>query len=131
MRMKGAVDSVDQVGAQISDVMCSYVEVTGTMGGMQNGLKDHLSRLDEIFATRGDFVQTLQFMQQMADSIIKQLLGLPDWEQAKVDLAAIADRTAFVEYYRSCIHLLALKQWRIPGNNLTYRPQTDGQSRNL
>ena len=134
------------------------------MGGMQNGLKDHLSRLDEIFATRGDFVQTLQFMQQMADSIIKQLLGLPDWEQAKVDLAAIADRTAFVEYYRyerlisgleslwtiychsiwcllvksvlklcprSSIHLLALKQWRIPGNNLAYRSQTDGQSENL
>uniref|UniRef100_A0A8B9H9W0 Protein tweety homolog n=1 Tax=Astyanax mexicanus TaxID=7994 RepID=A0A8B9H9W0_ASTMX len=82
--------------------------VTGTMGGMQSGLKDHLSRLDEIFATRGDFVQTLQFMQQMSDNIIKQLLGLPDWEQAKVDLAAIADQTAFVEYYRWLTYLLIL-----------------------
>lgn len=70
------------------------------MGGMQSGLKDHLSRLDEIFAARGDFVQTLHFMQQMADNVIKQLLGLPDWEKAKVDLAAIADQTAYVEYYR-------------------------------
>lgn len=75
-------------------------QVTGTMGGMQSGLKDHLSRLDEIFAARGDFVQTLHFMQQMADNVIKQLLGLPDWEKAKVDLTAIADQTAYVEYYR-------------------------------
>lgn len=70
------------------------------MGGMQSGLKDHLSRLDEIFATRGDFVQTLQFMQQMSDNVVKQLLGLPDWEQAKVDLTAVADQTGLVEYYR-------------------------------
>ncbi|XP_037399814.1 protein tweety homolog 2 isoform X4 [Pygocentrus nattereri] len=82
--------------------------VMGTMGGMQSGLKEHLSRLDEIFATRGDFVQTLQFMQQMSDNVIKQLLGLPDWEQAKVDLAAIADQTAFVEYYRWLTYLLIL-----------------------
>lgn len=75
-------------------------QVTGTVGGMQSGLNEHLSRLGEIFATRGDFVQTLQFMQQMSENIIKQLLGLPDWENAKVDLAAIADQTAYVEYYR-------------------------------
>nr|XP_055031869.1 protein tweety homolog 2 isoform X4 [Misgurnus anguillicaudatus] len=82
--------------------------VTGTMGGMQNGLKEHLSRLNEIFAVRGDFVQTLQFMQQMADNVIKQLLGLPEWEKAKVDLAAIADQTAYVEYYRWLTYLLIL-----------------------
>ncbi|XP_056627033.1 protein tweety homolog 2 isoform X2 [Triplophysa dalaica] len=82
--------------------------VTGTMGGMQSGLKDHLSRLDEIFAARGDFVQTLNFMQQMADNVIKQLLGLPDWEKAKVDLTAIADQTAYVEYYRWLTYLLIL-----------------------
>ncbi|XP_057215031.1 protein tweety homolog 2 isoform X3 [Triplophysa rosa] len=82
--------------------------VTGTMGGMQSGLKDHLSRLDEIFAARGDFVQTLHFMQQMADNVIKQLLGLPDWEKAKVDLAAIADQTAYMEYYRWLTYLLIL-----------------------
>ncbi|XP_051769700.1 protein tweety homolog 2 isoform X1 [Ctenopharyngodon idella] len=82
--------------------------VTGTMGGMQSGLNEHLSRLGEIFAARGDFVQTLQFMQQMSDNIIKQLLGLPDWEKAKVDLAAIADQTAYVEYYRWLTYLLIL-----------------------
>lgn len=70
------------------------------MGSMKSGLHQHLARLDEIFATRGDYVQTLQFMQQMADNVIKQMLGLPDWEEAKVDLASIADKTANIEYYR-------------------------------
>ena len=70
------------------------------MGSMQRGLQQHLARLDEIFATRGDYVQTLQFMQQMADSVIKQLLGLPDWMEAEVDLASVADKTADIEYYR-------------------------------
>lgn len=76
------------------------LQVTGTMGNMRSSLHQHLARLDEIFATRGDYVQTLQFMQQMADNVIKQLLGLSDWEKAKVDLASIADQTATVEYYR-------------------------------
>uniref|UniRef100_A0A3Q3X8T0 Protein tweety homolog n=1 Tax=Mola mola TaxID=94237 RepID=A0A3Q3X8T0_MOLML len=82
--------------------------VAGTMGSMKRGLHQHLARLDEIFATRGDYVQTLQFMQQMADNVIKQLLGLPDWEQAKVDLASIADQTANMEYYRWLTYLLLL-----------------------
>lgn len=70
------------------------------MGSMRSGLHQHLARLDEIFATRGDYVQTLRFMQQMADNVIKQLLGLPDWEGAKMDLASVADQTANIEYYR-------------------------------
>lgn len=78
---------------------CAF-KVAGTMGSMRSGLHQHLARLDEIFATRGDYVQTLQFMQQMADNVIKQLLGLPDWADAEVDLATIADQTASVEYYR-------------------------------
>uniref|UniRef100_A0A3Q3A4N0 Protein tweety homolog n=1 Tax=Kryptolebias marmoratus TaxID=37003 RepID=A0A3Q3A4N0_KRYMA len=82
--------------------------VTGTMGNMRTGLHQHLARLDEIFATRGDYVQTLQFMQQMADNVIKQLLGLPDWDEAKVDLASIADQTANIEYYRWLTYLLLL-----------------------
>ncbi|XP_013865934.1 protein tweety homolog 2 isoform X2 [Austrofundulus limnaeus] len=82
--------------------------VTGTMGNMRTGLHQHLARLDEIFATRGDYVQTLQFMQQMADNVIKQLLGLPDWDVSKVDLASIADQTASVEYYRWLTYLLLL-----------------------
>ncbi|KAM9716382.1 protein tweety homolog 2 isoform 1-T1 [Menidia menidia] len=82
--------------------------VTGTMGNMRTGLHQHLARLDEIFAARGDYVQTLQFMQQMADNVIKQLLGLPDWEDAKVDLATVADLTANAEYYRWLTYLLLL-----------------------
>uniref|UniRef100_A0A672F4V6 Protein tweety homolog n=1 Tax=Salarias fasciatus TaxID=181472 RepID=A0A672F4V6_SALFA len=82
--------------------------VTGTMGNMKSALHQHLARLDEIFATRGDYVQTLQFMQQMADNVIKQLLGLPDWEEAKVDLATVADQTANIEYYRWLTYLLLL-----------------------
>lgn len=75
-------------------------QVTGTMGSMESSLHQHLARLDEIFATRGDYVQTLKFMQQMADNVIKQLLGLPDWEGGEMDLASVAERTAGVEYYR-------------------------------
>lgn len=75
-------------------------QVSGTMGSMRSGLHLHLARLDEIFATRGDYVQTLRFMQQMADNVIKQLLGLPDWAEAEMDLASVADHTANIEYYR-------------------------------
>ncbi|XP_053495668.1 protein tweety homolog 2-like isoform X2 [Ictalurus furcatus] len=82
--------------------------VSSTLDGIQSGLKEHLSRLDEIFATRSDFVKSLKLMQQMAENLIKQLLGLPDWEQAKVDLTHIADRTAVVEYYRWLTYLLIL-----------------------
>uniref|UniRef100_A0A674DX21 Protein tweety homolog n=1 Tax=Salmo trutta TaxID=8032 RepID=A0A674DX21_SALTR len=77
--------------------------VTGTMGSMESGLKQHLARLDEIFATRGDYVQTLHFMQQMADNVIKQLSGLPDWDMTKVDVVAIADQTTYIEYYSLCV----------------------------
>ena len=70
------------------------------MGSMETGMQMHLARLDEILSTRGDYVQTLRFMQTMVDNVIKQLLGIPDWEEAKVDLAAVADQTAHVEYYR-------------------------------
>uniref|UniRef100_A0A674DVB8 Protein tweety homolog n=1 Tax=Salmo trutta TaxID=8032 RepID=A0A674DVB8_SALTR len=82
--------------------------VTGTMGSMESGLKQHLARLDEIFATRGDYVQTLHFMQQMADNVIKQLSGLPDWDMTKVDVVAIADQTTYIEYYRWLTYLLLL-----------------------
>lgn len=70
------------------------------MGGMKSSLHQHLARLDEIFAARGDYVQTLRFMQQMADNVIQQLLGLPDWAGGDVDLASAAERMASVEYYR-------------------------------
>ncbi|XP_071778957.1 protein tweety homolog 2-like [Centroberyx gerrardi] len=82
--------------------------VGGSLGSMETGLKQHLERLDEIFATRPDYVQALRFMQQMATNIIRQLVALPDISKAKVDLAAIASQTAFVEYYRWLTYLLLL-----------------------
>lgn len=82
--------------------------VTGSMSGMQEGLDEHLARLDEIFSTHKEYGQTLRFMRLMADNIIKQLITLPDINTAKVDLAAIADQTAFVEYYRWLAYLLLL-----------------------
>lgn len=39
-------------------------------------------------------------MHQMADNIIQQLTAMPDTRKVQVDLAAIADQTAFIEYYR-------------------------------
>uniref|UniRef100_A0A4W5L4Z1 Protein tweety homolog n=2 Tax=Salmonidae TaxID=8015 RepID=A0A4W5L4Z1_9TELE len=75
---------------------------------MEVGLQQHLNRLDEIFATRGDYVQALRFMGQMADNIIRQLTAMPDLSKAKVDLSAIADQTAYVEYYRWLTYLLLL-----------------------
>lgn len=80
--------------------MVSVRQVSASLGGMQSGMKEHLSRLDEIFAARGDFIQTVKVMQQMMESVTKQLLGLPDWKEAKVDLTAIADQMGSLEYYR-------------------------------
>lgn len=70
------------------------------MGNVVTGLKQHLERLDEIFATRPDYLQTLHFTQLMVNNVIRELTALPDVTKANVDLAAIADQTAFVEYYR-------------------------------
>uniref|UniRef100_A0A8C9W7G1 Protein tweety homolog n=2 Tax=Scleropages formosus TaxID=113540 RepID=A0A8C9W7G1_SCLFO len=82
--------------------------VTGMTGSMEGRLKEHLARLDEIFAARDDFVQTLRFMQQMANNIIIQLKSFPDLRKANVDLAAIADQTTTWEYYRWLTYLLLL-----------------------
>lgn len=67
---------------------------------METSLRQHLERLDEIFATRADLIQALRFMQTMAANIIRQLTTLPDISKAKVDLASIANQTAVIEYYR-------------------------------
>ncbi|KAM4597909.1 LOW QUALITY PROTEIN: protein tweety homolog 2-like [Polymixia lowei] len=82
--------------------------VAGTLGSMENGVKQHLERLDEIFAARIDYVNALRFMRRMAGNIVNQLNALPDVSKANVDLAAIADRTASVEYYRWLTYLLLL-----------------------
>lgn len=70
------------------------------MGNVETGLKQHLERLDEIFATRPDYLQTLRFLQLMVNNVVRELTALPDINKANVNLAAIADQTAFVEYYR-------------------------------
>ncbi|XP_043084480.1 protein tweety homolog 2-like [Puntigrus tetrazona] len=82
--------------------------VGNSLGSMQVGLKEHLERLDEIFSPRGDYTQTLRFMQQMANNIIQQLTAMPDTRKVQVDLAAIADKTSFIEYCRWLTYLLLL-----------------------
>lgn len=67
---------------------------------MESGLKQHLERLDEIFSARPDYLQTLRFVQLMVNNIIRELAALPDVSNVNVDVAAIADQTAAVEYYR-------------------------------
>uniref|UniRef100_A0A3Q3N497 Protein tweety homolog n=1 Tax=Labrus bergylta TaxID=56723 RepID=A0A3Q3N497_9LABR len=82
--------------------------VAGSVGNVETGLKLHLERLDEIFATRSDYLQSLRFMRLMINNVIRELTALPDINKANVDLAAIADQTAFIEYYRWLAFLLLL-----------------------
>lgn len=67
---------------------------------MQVGLEQHLARLNELLAARGDYLQTLKFMQQLAGSIVLQLSGLPVWQGTSTDLTELAGHIAYVEYYR-------------------------------
>lgn len=67
---------------------------------MKVDLEQHLARLSEIFAARGDYMQTLKFMQQMAGNIVNQLSGLPVWREVTEELTALSHQTAYVEYYR-------------------------------
>ncbi|KAI3359760.1 hypothetical protein L3Q82_014132 [Scortum barcoo] len=82
--------------------------VTGSLGNVQTGLKQHLERLDEIFSTKPDYLQALRFMQLMVNNVVRELTAVPDISKANIDLAAIADQTAFVEYYRWLTYLLVL-----------------------
>lgn len=81
-------------------ILLISTQVAGSLGDVQSGLRQHLERLDEIFAARADYLQTLGFMRLMVNNVIRELTALPDVTQANADLAAIADRTAFLEYYR-------------------------------
>lgn len=67
---------------------------------MQVGLEQHLARLNEVLAARGDYLQTLKFMQQLSGSIVLQLSGLPVWQGTSANLTALAGQVAYVEYYR-------------------------------
>ncbi|XP_051653692.1 protein tweety homolog 2 isoform X2 [Manacus candei] len=80
--------------------------VAGTTLQMQGGLEQHLARLNEVLAPRGDYVQTLKLVEQLAGSIVLQLQGLPGWGGVSADLTALSARVAFVEYYRWLAYLL-------------------------
>lgn len=67
---------------------------------MQVGLEQHLQRLNELLATRGDYLQTLKFLQQLSGSIVLQLTGLPVWRGTSTDLTVLAGHVAYIEYYR-------------------------------
>uniref|UniRef100_A0A3Q0RR33 Protein tweety homolog n=1 Tax=Amphilophus citrinellus TaxID=61819 RepID=A0A3Q0RR33_AMPCI len=82
--------------------------VAGSLGNVETGLKQHLERLDEIFTTRPDYLQALRFMQLMVNNVIRELTVLPDINKANFDLAAIADQTAFIEYYSDALFFFFL-----------------------
>ncbi|XP_054448964.1 protein tweety homolog 2 [Pteronotus mesoamericanus] len=80
--------------------------VSGITQKMKVDLEQHLARLSEIFATRGDYLQTLRFMQQMAGNIVVQLSRVPVWTEVTAELTELADQTGYVEYYRWLSYLL-------------------------
>ncbi|XP_041881380.1 protein tweety homolog 2 [Corvus kubaryi] len=80
--------------------------VASTTLQMQGGLEQHLARLNELLASRGDYVQTLKFTQQLAGSIVLQLQGLPAWRGVSADLTELSGQVAYVEYYRWLAYLL-------------------------
>lgn len=84
----------------MTSVLLLSTQVAGSLGDVQSGLRQHLERLDEIFAARTDYLKTLSFMRLMVNNVIRELTALPDVTQSNANLAAIADRTAFLEYYR-------------------------------
>ncbi|KAB0363857.1 hypothetical protein FD754_008013 [Muntiacus muntjak] len=82
------------------------VLVSGTTQKMQVDLEQHLARLGEIFAARGDYLQTLKFLHQTAGSIIVQMAGVPPWTEVTEELTDLANQTSYVEYYRWLAYLL-------------------------
>uniref|UniRef100_A0A8C3V3E7 Protein tweety homolog n=2 Tax=Catharus ustulatus TaxID=91951 RepID=A0A8C3V3E7_CATUS len=80
--------------------------VASTTLQMQGGLEQHLARLNELLASRGDYVQTLKFTQQLAGSIVLQLQGLPAWRGVSAELTELSGQVAYVEYYRWLAYLL-------------------------
>ncbi|NWW24394.1 TTYH2 protein, partial [Falcunculus frontatus] len=95
-----ALDHANQTLTSIDSV------VAGTTLQMQGGLEQHLARLNELLASRGDYVQTLKFTQQLASSIVLQLQGLPAWRGVSADLTELSGQVAYVEYYRWLAYLL-------------------------
>ncbi|XP_003464953.1 protein tweety homolog 2 isoform X3 [Cavia porcellus] len=69
-------------------------------------LEQHVARLSEIFAARGDYIQVLKFVQQMAGNVVVQLSRLPAWREVTMQLTELSDQTTSVEYYRWLSYLL-------------------------
>ncbi|XP_073901322.1 protein tweety homolog 2 isoform X2 [Castor canadensis] len=80
--------------------------VSGNTQKMKVDLEQHLARLSEIFATRGEYTQTLKLMQQMSGNIIVQLSGLPVWREVTMQLTELSEQTGYVEHYRWLSYLL-------------------------
>ncbi|KAM6164755.1 protein tweety homolog 2 [Rhynchocyon petersi] len=80
--------------------------VSGTTEKMQLDLEQHLARLSEIFAAHGDYIDTVKFMQQMADTFTTELSELPMWEGVAAELTEMASEASYVEYYRWLSYLL-------------------------
>uniref|UniRef100_A0A8D2J7A1 Protein tweety homolog n=3 Tax=Varanus komodoensis TaxID=61221 RepID=A0A8D2J7A1_VARKO len=95
-----ALDNANHTLAGIDSLVFS------TTTQMKVALEQHLARLNEIFATQGDYVQTLKFMQQMANNIVLQLSGLPVWGDVAIDLSQVTSEVSYVEYYRWLSYLL-------------------------
>ncbi|NWS06720.1 TTYH2 protein, partial [Motacilla alba] len=95
-----ALDHANQTLAGIDSLVAS------TTLQMQGALEQHLARLNELLASRGDYVQTLKFTQQLAGSIVLQLQGLPAWRGVSADLTELSGQVAYVEYYRWLAYLL-------------------------
>uniref|UniRef100_A0A8C5WM41 Protein tweety homolog n=1 Tax=Leptobrachium leishanense TaxID=445787 RepID=A0A8C5WM41_9ANUR len=74
--------------------------VSGTGVHMKEDLDQHLLRLSEIFAVKGDYVQSLRIMQRMAGNIIQQLSSLPNWQGTSINLSQFAREASVIEYYR-------------------------------
>ncbi|KAM5134875.1 protein tweety homolog 2 [Mantella aurantiaca] len=83
-----------------------YHQVSGTTYKMKESLDQHLLRLNEIFAAHGDYVQTLRFMQIMANSVVTQLSSLPNFQVTNGQLSIVARQVSFIEYYRWLSYLL-------------------------
>ncbi|XP_069807631.1 protein tweety homolog 2 [Dendropsophus ebraccatus] len=79
--------------------------VSGTSYKLKESLDQHLLRLNEIFAAHGDYVQTLRFMQIMANNVITQLSTLPNWQMTSGQLSLIARKASVIEYYRWLAYL--------------------------
>ncbi|XP_057681986.1 protein tweety homolog 2 isoform X3 [Corythoichthys intestinalis] len=101
----------------IYQVTYSIYNVNNTVSGLSilvnttkdivnSKLKQHLDRLEEIFAISPQYVQTLQVMKQIAQNVVQQLVGLPDL--SSMNVASIANLVANVEYYRWLGYLLLL-----------------------